>query len=44
MGIFIQFAAATATKGTILPASGGKDFTMALSPKAVPIAAPVAST
>ena len=44
MGMLMQFAAATDTKGTILPARGGKVFTIALSPKAVPIAAPVART
>ena len=44
MGILIQFAAQHATKGTILPTNGGNFFTIALRPKAVPKAPPVAQT
>ena len=43
-GMFTQFAAATAQKGTNLPIKGGECLTNELSPKAVAKAPPVAAT
>jgi hypothetical protein len=44
MGMLTQLAAATATKGTRRPTSGGSVLTMAFRPNAVTRAPPVAAT